>query len=273
MGSDCCKNNEKDAFSIGKDLILGDTAPNDGSLFSGFNLTDGTLKVKGNISAPDSDAFVSSDSNCIVLDGKIRQDILCGSKIKNMKISYADSRYVSFAGSFSAENVIVEGTGDLHILSSGETNIDLLVLEKGAELKLSGKWNTTGSIKSVVSDNAETISVSGTTLSALKTGTSVITIEDADGNSAKMNVMVAGSALGDIDGDGSVNPVDATMILLQYTSAASGKADILDEEQKSRADVNGDSSINPVDATLVLRCYTYMASGGELSAAEYFQTM
>ena len=65
---------------------------------------------------------------------------------------------------------------------------------------------------------------------------------------------------GDINGDLSINPVDATDALKAYTNAASGKRVTLTEFQKIAGDIDHDGSLTPVDATAILTAYTKAAS-------------
>ena len=95
--------------------------------------------------------------------------------------------------------------------------------------------------------------------------TITVTLSEAMNITADFGSDAPQGELGDVNGDGAVNPVDATAILQQYTAAAAGKKDVLNAEQMKIADVNGDGRINPVDATAVLGYYTYKASGGTLS--------
>ena len=61
---------------------------------------------------------------------------------------------------------------------------------------------------------------------------------------------------GDVNGDGVVDGIDATLILRHYTLIISGADGCITEPFISYADYNGDGVIDAVDATLVLRFYT-----------------
>lgn len=69
-------------------------------------------------------------------------------------------------------------------------------------------------------------------------------------------------ALGDINGDGTIDPVDATLALRQYSLASMNAEDLLDEAQKTAADVDSSTTIDPVDATYILRYYSYASMNG-----------
>ncbi len=61
--------------------------------------------------------------------------------------------------------------------------------------------------------------------------------------------------LGDIDGDGSVTPVDAHKALVAYASEQVGQDTGLTEDQMSLADVDDDGSVTPTDAHYMLVYY------------------
>ena len=56
--------------------------------------------------------------------------------------------------------------------------------------------------------------------------------------------------LGDVNGDGEINAVDAAMVYAYYN----GKLE-LTAEQLTAADVNGDGEVNAVDASLIYAVY------------------
>lgn len=68
--------------------------------------------------------------------------------------------------------------------------------------------------------------------------------------------------LGDVDGSGNIDPVDATLVLRQYSLASMKADDLLNDVQKIAANANSDSAIDPVDATLILRYYSYASMNG-----------
>ncbi len=68
--------------------------------------------------------------------------------------------------------------------------------------------------------------------------------------------------LGDVDNDGMINAVDATLILTEYALLSTGDTGTFNDTQKKSADVDGDGMINAVDATFVLSYYAYLSTGG-----------
>lgn len=66
---------------------------------------------------------------------------------------------------------------------------------------------------------------------------------------------------GDVNGDGYIDAVDASMILAEYARVSSGGNSILSTNQKSCADVNTDGFIDAVDASAVLAKYADLSAG------------
>lgn len=61
--------------------------------------------------------------------------------------------------------------------------------------------------------------------------------------------------LGDVNGDSSVNAVDATEILKHYAQSSVSDDLLLTDEQIKCADIDRNGEVNPVDATKVLQYY------------------
>lgn len=66
-------------------------------------------------------------------------------------------------------------------------------------------------------------------------------------------------SLGDVNGDGYVNSVDASYVLSAYAAYSTDK-DILTDAQKKAADINEDGSIDSVDASVILSYYCYIST-------------
>lgn len=64
------------------------------------------------------------------------------------------------------------------------------------------------------------------------------------------------SKLGDVNCDGVVDGIDATLVLREYTLVISGESETFSDSQKLAANVNGDETVDGIDATLILRYYT-----------------
>ena len=77
--------------------------------------------------------------------------------------------------------------------------------------------------------------------------------------------------LGDADFDGAVNSSDASLILADYASSATGSGHILTAEELVIADVNSDNAVDASDASTVLAYYAYTATGGDMSLADFIK--
>ncbi len=76
--------------------------------------------------------------------------------------------------------------------------------------------------------------------------------------------------LGDVDDDGYVNAVDASLVLSAYAMTATQQPHDLTEIQQTAADVNNDGAIDAVDASQILSYYAYTATGGKDSSKDFF---
>ncbi|MBQ8296368.1 MAG: DUF4430 domain-containing protein [Ruminococcus sp.] len=83
-------------------------------------------------------------------------------------------------------------------------------------------------------------------------------------------VLEYGYILGDVDNDGSINALDASMVLTAYANTATGKDSGLTAAQELAANVNNsDYAVNALDASEILSYYAYTATGGQASLHEY----
>ena len=78
--------------------------------------------------------------------------------------------------------------------------------------------------------------------------------------------------LGDVNNDGVVDAVDATLTLRAYTRILSNMDSGLTLAEAAAADVDGDGAITGIDATLILRYYTYVLSYGDIDFITYLKT-
>ncbi len=74
---------------------------------------------------------------------------------------------------------------------------------------------------------------------------------------------------GDVDADGNINALDASMVLTEYAAKATNQPSTLDEVQALAAETNGDGNIDALDASDILSYYSYTATGGDLSFDEW----
>ena len=66
---------------------------------------------------------------------------------------------------------------------------------------------------------------------------------------------------GDVDGDGSINSVDASLVLSEYARRSSQTPiKTFSSEQEEAADIDGNSLIDSVDASAILSYYSYLST-------------
>lgn len=89
------------------------------------------------------------------------------------------------------------------------------------------------------------------------------------GYTFKANAEQGAIDLGDLNGDGLVDAVDASAVLSAYADISTGKTPELSAEQLKAADVNADNIVDAVDASNILSYYAYVATGGKADFANY----
>ena len=77
--------------------------------------------------------------------------------------------------------------------------------------------------------------------------------------------MPDGWKMGDVNHNGLVDAVDASLILSEYAALSSGKMRKFSSEQIKAADIDGNGVTDAVDASKVLSFYAYLSSGGKAS--------
>lgn len=76
----------------------------------------------------------------------------------------------------------------------------------------------------------------------------------------KFVVINASLPLGDVNGDGKINAVDASSVLSYYADVSTNQEGEFDEDQKVAADVNHNGKIDAVDASCILSYYAYLST-------------
>ncbi|MDD6278676.1 MAG: dockerin type I domain-containing protein [Oscillospiraceae bacterium] len=71
--------------------------------------------------------------------------------------------------------------------------------------------------------------------------------------------------LGDVNGDTVIDAKDASAVLAEYASRATGAASTFDDAQNQAADVDGDTVVDAKDASKILAYYAAKATGGNPS--------
>lgn len=75
---------------------------------------------------------------------------------------------------------------------------------------------------------------------------------------------------GDVNNDGAIDAIDASLVLTEYARSATGKELMFSETQTIVADVNIDEAIDAIDASAILSYYAYKATGGTGSPEGFF---
>ena len=86
---------------------------------------------------------------------------------------------------------------------------------------------------------------------------------------ASVSHAFAAYELGDVNNDGSVNSVDASSILAEYSLTSTSSEGKYTDEQKSAGDVNHDNQVNSLDASKVLAYYAYTSTNGTIGFEEF----
>lgn len=75
--------------------------------------------------------------------------------------------------------------------------------------------------------------------------------------------------LGDVDGDGAINAIDASLVLTEYGQLSTNRPTTLTPKQNQDADVNKDGNVNAIDASLILAYYAYVSTDGQGSFKDF----
>ncbi len=94
-------------------------------------------------------------------------------------------------------------------------------------------------------------------------------LTDSDETSKTVTVHLNFIPVGDVNGDGHIDGVDASDILTAYAKESAGGKSDLSAAQKKAADVNGDKVMDGNDASLLLSYYAYVSAKGNVTLAEF----
>ena len=86
-----------------------------------------------------------------------------------------------------------------------------------------------------------------------------------------MSFLQTNAVKGDIDGDGFIDSVDATAVLIEYAGLSTSGQGTFTDIQKKLADIDGNNLIDCVDSTYIMSYYAYTSAGGTSDAEEWFR--
>ena len=113
------------------------------------------------------------------------------------------------------------------------------------------------------------VATTSTTTAAVTSTTSAVTTTTTQTETGDSDTET--KSLGDIDGNGIVDAVDASKVLAYYAQLATSQAESISEAVLKAADVNGDGFVDAVDASTILAYYAYASTETDnvLSLSEF----
>ncbi|WP_037271124.1 leucine-rich repeat protein [Ruminococcus flavefaciens] len=127
----------------------------------------------------------------------------------------------------------------------------------------STETTTTSTSKTSESTETTTTSTSTTSESTETTTTTTSTTSQPEQTTTTTTTQPITYTPGDINNTGTVDAVDASLILAYYARISTNKEGSFTEAQKLAADVDGDGMINSIDASYVLAFYVYVSTTKE----------
>ena len=128
------------------------------------------------------------------------------------------------------------------------------------------KVTTTTKATTTTTTKATTTTTKATTTTTKKTTTTVTTTKPVT-----TTTQPAKKSLGDVNGDGYVDAVDASSVLAEYAKLSGEGKGSYSEPQKTLADVDKNGFIDAVDASSILAYYAYLSnSEGGVKSIESF---
>ena len=80
-------------------------------------------------------------------------------------------------------------------------------------------------------------------------------------------------SIGDINGDGFIDSVDSSAVLIEYTELSTKNPSTLAEDARERADLNKDGIVDAVDSTIILQYYAYISTKGTDSIEKFISSL
>lgn len=86
-----------------------------------------------------------------------------------------------------------------------------------------------------------------------------------------LNIVTGYFKLGDIDENGTIDALDASMALTAYAKTATNQDSGLTKKQTLAADPDNSGAVNAIDASEILTYYAYTATGGKSDFQEFLK--
>ena len=109
-----------------------------------------------------------------------------------------------------------------------------------------------------------------TTTSTFTATTTTVTTTEPITTTTTTQPVESKPSLGDYNGDGAVNAVDASYILAAYADNSTNRTEAT-KDQLALGDINKDGKMNAVDASYVLSYYAYISTNPKISLEEYLK--
>ena len=134
---------------------------------------------------------------------------------------------------------------------------------------------TTASTLTTQTSTSTSTTQTSTSTSTTQTSTSVSTIQTTTNPVIKTITPSVSTeyVLGDIDGNGMIDSIDASVVLRTYSELSVSQDSGLTDEQKKLADVNSDGRIDASDSSIILSYYSFLSSGGDMLFEQYILTL
>jgi len=130
-----------------------------------------------------------------------------------------------------------------------------------------GVPTTSTSTSTSTSTTSSTTTTTSTTTTSTTTSSETTTSTTVPSTTTTSNTTpeppVTEYSLGDINHNGTIDAVDASMVLSYYAMISTNKDGGFDDNQKAAADVDHDGKINAVDASNILSYYAYVSTTKE----------
>ena len=199
--------------------------------------------------------------------------------IENAEISVSDMDYtgtelvpniaVIFGDRQLAEGEDYEIEGDVSALKPGAYKVLLKGIgdffgytEVRYEILCRHRFESGVCVECGASDpNYVPITTTTTTTTTVTTTTTITTVTKPDAN----------IRYGDVNDSGTVDALDASLVLTAYAMKAIGQTPNLNSEHLKAADINNDGNVDALDASLILVYYAYRATGGDKNIMDYLK--